>query len=102
MHGKWTAQQPVGLGSGFSNVTGVAVVDGTAWLVGSALDQASGNQLTLVARNTGRGWTQVAAPNPGNGDRILGGISSAGSTAWAVGAFDGSTGRNPLIIVNSR
>jgi len=100
-HGTWTAQQPAGLGSGFSNVTGVAVVHRTVWLVGSALDQANGDQLTLVARNTGSGWEQVAAPNPGNGDRILGGISAAGGTAWAVGAFDTSTGRNPLIMVNS-
>jgi Phosphoesterase family len=99
-HGKWTAQQPAGLGSGFSNVTGVAVVHRTVWLVGSALDQASGNQLTIVARNTGSGWQQVAAPNPGNGDRILGGISAAGSTAWTAGAFDTNTGRNPLIEVN--
>jgi len=100
-HGSWTAQQPAGLGSGFSNVTGVAVVHGTVWLVGSALDQASGNQVTLVARNTGSGWQQVAAPDPGNGDTILGGISAAGGTAWAVGAFDTDTGRNPLVMVNS-
>ena len=92
--------QPAGLGSGFSNVTDVAVVHRTVWLVGSALDQASGNQVTLVARNTGSGWQQVAAPNPGNGDTILGGISAAGSTAWTAGAFDTNTGRNPLIEVN--
>jgi hypothetical protein len=63
------------------------------------LDEASGNQLTVVARNTGSGWQQVAAPNPGNGDRILGGISAAGGTAWTAGAFDTSTGRNPLVEV---
>lgn len=78
----------------------MAVVHRTVWLIGSALDEASGNQLSLVARNTGSGWKQVAAPNPGNGDRILGGISAAGATAWAVGAFDTNTGRNPLIEVN--
>jgi hypothetical protein len=99
-HGTWTAQLLTGLGSGFSNVTGVAVVDGTVWLVGSALDEASGNQLTLVARNTGSGWQAVAAPNPGNGDRILGGISAAGGSAWAVGAFDTDTGRNPLVEIH--
>ncbi len=97
---KSSGQQPAGLGSGFSNVTGVAIVHRTVWLVGSALDRASGNQLNLVARNTGSGWRQVAAPNPGNGDRILGGISAAGGTARSAGAFDGSTGRNPLIMVN--
>jgi hypothetical protein len=63
------------------------------------LDEASGNQLTVVARNTGSGWQQVAAPNPGNGDRILGGISAAGGTAWTAGAFDTNTGRNPLVEV---
>jgi hypothetical protein len=98
--GTWTAQQPAGLGSGFSNVTGVAVAGGTAWLVGSALDEASGNQLTIVARNSGSGWQQVAAPNPGNGDRILGGISAAGGTAWTAGALDTNAGRAPLIEVN--
>jgi Phosphoesterase family len=95
-HGSWTAQLPAGLGSGFSNVTGVAVARGTVWLVGSALDAASGDQLTLVARHNGSGWQQVAAPNPGTGDRILGGITVAGGTAWAVGAYDTSA-RTPLI-----
>src|SRR5215472_11304454 len=101
-HGTWTAQLLTGLGSGFSNVTGVAVVDRTVWLVGSALDESSGNLLTLVARNTGSGWQPVMAPNPGNGDRILGGISATGRTAWAVGAFDTDSGRNPLVEVHSR
>ncbi len=68
----------------------MAVVNRTVWLVGSFLDKTSGNQLALVARNTGSGWKAVSAPNPGNGDRILGGISAAGGTAWAVGAFDSS------------
>lgn len=100
-HGKWTAQFLSGLGSPFSNVTGVTAVNGTVWMVGSRLDLASANQLTLVARNTGSGWVLVAAPNPGNGDRILGGISAADGTAWTVGAFDGAVGRVPLIEVHS-
>jgi len=95
--GVWSAEQPAGLGSGFSNVTGVAYADGTVWAVGSALDQASGNQLTLVARNSGTGWQQVPAPNPGTGDKVLGGISAAGDTAWAVGYFKTDTARSPLI-----
>ncbi len=81
----------------FSDIDGVTLADGTVWLVGSARDAASGNQLTVVARNSGAGWTQVAAPNPGNGDRILGGISAAGGAAWAAGAFDTDAGRAPLI-----
>jgi hypothetical protein len=95
--GTWTAQQPAGLGSGFSNVTGVAFADGTVWAVGSALDAASGNQLALVARNDGSGWRQVAAPNPGTGDKVLGGISAARGSAWAVGYFKTNVARSPLI-----
>jgi hypothetical protein len=95
-HGTWSAQLLKGLGSGFSNITGVAVTGRTAWLAGSALQEASGNQLTVVARNDGSGWRRVAAPNPGSGDRILGGISAAGGQAWAVGAYD-TNARTPLI-----
>jgi hypothetical protein len=98
-HGTWSAQLLKGLGSGFSNVTGIAVTGKTAWLAGSALNTASGNQLTVVARNDGSGWQRVAAPNPGTGDRILGGISAAGGHAWAVGAYDTSA-RTPLIEVH--
>ena len=85
------------LGSGFSNVTGVVYSGGIVWLVGSYLDKAGGNQLTLVACNSGAGWQQVPAPNPGTGDKVLGGISAAGNTVWAVGYFKTDTGRSPLI-----
>lgn len=95
--GNWSAEQPAGLGTAFSDVTGVAVSNGTPWLVGSALDAASGNQLTLVARHTSAGWQQVAAPNPGTGDKVLGGISAADGAAWAVGYDKTDTGRSPLI-----
>ena len=73
----------------------MAYADGTVWAVGSALDQASGNQLTLVARNSGTGWQQRR--NPGTGDKVLGGISAAGDAAWAVGYFKTDTARSPLI-----
>jgi len=99
-HGSWTAQLPAGVGSGFSNVSGVTVAGHTVWLVGSALNQASGNQLTVVARNDGAGWQRVAAPNPGSGDRIFGGVAAVDGTAWAVGAYDTSAGRAPLIEVH--
>jgi hypothetical protein len=96
-NGTWTAQQPAGVGTGFSDINGVTVSGGTAWLVGSAYDASSGNQLTVVARNSGSGWTQVPAPNPGTGDQVLGGISAAGNSAWAVGYYKTATGRQPLI-----
>jgi hypothetical protein len=78
----------------------VAYSDGTVWLVGSYLDNASGNQLTLVASNSGTGWHQVPAPNPGTGDKVLGGISAAGGTVWAGGYFKTDTARSPLIEVH--
>ena len=95
--GTWTVQQPAGIASGFSDVNGVAIDGHTVWLVGSYLDAATGLQHTLVASNTGSGWQQVPAPNPGTGDKVLGGISAAGGTAWAVGYFKTNTGRSPLI-----
>ena len=96
-HGAWTAQLLGGVGSGFSNVTGVAISHGSVWIVGSAYDGASGNQLTLVAEHSTDGWQQVPAPNPGTGDKVIGGISATGNRVWAVGYFKTDTGRNPLI-----
>ena len=99
-HGTWTATQPPGLGTGFSDINGVAVAGSTVWLVGEYLDAATGLQHTLVARSTGSGWQQVPAPNPGTGDKTLGGISATGSTAWTVGYFKTNVGRSPLIEVH--
>jgi hypothetical protein len=98
--GTWTAQQPAGVGSSFSDVNGVAVTGGTVWIVGSYLDARTGLQHTLVAHRAGGGWQQVPAPNPGTGDKVLGGISAVGTTAWAVGYFKTNTGRSPLIEVH--
>lgn len=99
-HGTWTAQLPAGLGSGFSDINGVAVTGGTVWLAGEYLDAATGLQHTLLARSTASGWQQVPAPNPGTGDKTLGGISAAGTSAWTVGYFKTNTGRSPLIEVH--
>jgi len=96
-HGTWTATQPPGLGTGFSDINGVTVAGSTVWLVGEYLDAATGLQHTLIAGNTGNGWQQVPAPNPGTGDKTLGGISAAGASAWAVGYFKTNIGRSPLI-----
>ena len=98
--GTWTATQPSGLGSAFSDINGVAVAGSTVWIVGEYLDAATGLQHTLVARSTGTGWQQVPAPNPGTGDKCLGGISAAGTSAWAVGYFKTNTSRSPLIEVH--
>jgi len=96
--GVWHAQQPTGIAGPFSDVTGVALDDnGVAWLGGSYFDPASGNELTLVARSSGHGWRQVAAPNPGTGDKVLGGIGAADGDVWAVGYDKTDTGRSPLI-----
>ena len=95
--GTWRADLLAGVGTGFSDVTGVAIAHDAVWAVGSAYDAASGNQLTLVARHTGAGWQQVAAPNPGTGDKVLGGISAAGGAAWAAGYYKTDAGRSPLI-----
>ena len=99
-HGTWTAQLQTSLGSGFSDINGVAVAGRTVWIVGEYLDAATGLQHTLVARSTGSGWQQVPAPNPGTGDKTLGGISATGTSAWAVGYFKTNIGRSPLIEVH--
>jgi len=96
-HGVWTAQLLSQVGTGFSDISGVAVSQGTPWIVGSAFDSKSGNQLNVVAEHTSKGWQQVPAPNPGTGDKVLGGISAAGNTVWAVGYFKTDTGRSPMI-----
>jgi hypothetical protein len=96
-HGVWTAQLLNHVGTGFSDNSGVAVSQGTPWIVGSAFDSKSGNQLTVVAEHTAGGWRQVPAPNPGTGDKVLGGISAAGKTVWAVGYFKTDIARSPLI-----
>ena len=99
-HGTWTATQPAGLGTGFSDINGVAVTAaGTVWIAGEYLDAATGLQHTLLARSITSGWQQVPAPNPGTGDKTLGGISATGNTAWAVGYFKTNVGRSPLIEV---
>lgn len=98
--GSSSGQLLTGLGSGFSDINGVAVTGSTVWIAGEYLDASTGLQHTLLARNTGSGWQQVAAPNPGTGDKCIGGISATGNSAWAVGYFKTNTSRSPLIEAN--
>ncbi|HYS39249.1 MAG TPA: hypothetical protein VEO01_26840, partial [Pseudonocardiaceae bacterium] len=93
----WTAAIPAGIGAPFSNVTGVAVAGGTAWLAGTYFNTATGLQHTLIARNDGTGWRAVAAPDPGTGDKVLGAIAATGGDLWAVGYDKTNTARDPLI-----
>lgn len=96
-HGRWTTTIASHLGSPFSNVNGVTLAGRTAWAAGTYYDTASGLQHILIARNDGLGWTVVNAPNPGTGDKVLGGISAGGGLIWAVGYDKTDTGRSPLI-----
>jgi hypothetical protein len=97
-NGHWSAQVLHNVGAAFSDITGVAVdAHGTPWLVGTNYDAAKGKQVPVVAEDTSAGWTPVAAPDPGTGDTVLGGISAAGGDLWTVGFAETSAGRSPLI-----
>jgi hypothetical protein len=97
VNGGWQAELATDLAAPFSDVTGITLAGRTAWAVGTYFDAVGGTQLTLVARNDGDGWHQVAAPNPGTGDQVLGGVSAAGGSVWAVGYDKVTAGRSPLI-----
>jgi len=96
-HGTWTAQLLRNVGEAWSDIDGVAIGHDAVWLVGSTYDKKSDTEHTVVAKHTPSGWKQVPAPNPGTGDRILGGVSAAGSTVWAAGLFESDAGRGPLV-----
>ncbi|MEZ0067069.1 hypothetical protein ABIA32_003082 [Streptacidiphilus sp. MAP12-20] len=95
--GRWTASLVTGLGSGFTNVTGVAVANGTPWLVGSWYNAATGNQAPVVASYAHGAWQAAGAPDPGVGDTVLGGISAVDGQLWAVGIAHSDAGRFPLV-----
>jgi hypothetical protein len=89
--------------SGDNRLTGVAAVgDDQSWAVGSTLDGASGNLLTLIATGgEGSAWTQVASPSPGfdNGDSQLATLTKVGAhDLWAVGGFDGPDAAQTLVL----
>lgn len=93
----WTASVPTGIGAPFTNLTGITVAGGTAWVAGTYFNSATGLQHTLIARDDGAGWHAVAAPDPGTGDKVFGGIAATGGNVWAVGYDKTATARDPLI-----
>jgi hypothetical protein len=94
VNGAWTSTVLTGVGSAFSNLTGVAIADDGPWAVGTFYDSAAGRQQTLVLHN----GAVVAAPSPGTGDAVLGGISAAGHDLWAAGFDKAASGRDPLLM----
>jgi hypothetical protein len=78
-----------------------AVGDDASWAVGSYLDDASGNVLTLIASGgEGAPWTQVPSPSPANGggDSQLSAVTHVGRDLWAVGGFDGPDALQTMVI----
>lgn len=84
-------------GSRWSVLTGVAVVNGTAYAVGDYLDKATGNNVALLLSGTGANWAVAATPEPGSGTNVLGGIAARDGQLWAVGTYDDGNQRIPLI-----
>jgi hypothetical protein len=97
--GTWqTASLPASAGSAWTNLWAVtAAPDGTAWAAGTFVDPKSDNNEALILHGTGVFWTVSAAPQPGSGSHILGGITAAGGHLWAVGTYDNGGSRLPLI-----
>ncbi|MEY9862200.1 hypothetical protein ABH935_007845 [Catenulispora sp. GAS73] len=97
-HGVWTEQTAANLGAPFSDVTAVtATGKDNAWLAGTYYSDAAGKQVPALAHHDATGWHPIAAPDPGSGDTVLGGLSTAGGQVWAVGFAKTAAGRSPLI-----
>jgi len=92
--------------TGDNRLTGVAAVsDDESWAVGSYLDDASGNLLTLIAGGgEGKPWARVASHSPaGDGDSQLATVGKVGARdLWAVGSFDGPDAQQTLILHRCR
>jgi hypothetical protein len=101
-NGSWTEAAATGIGSPFTNLTGVTVAANTVWAAGTYFDPASATQKTLIVRQDRGGPHAVNAPSPGSGDNVLGGISATGQGVWAVGYDKNGSGRDPLIEYHGR
>jgi hypothetical protein len=101
-HGVFKVQTADNPSTGDNRLAGIAAVnDDETWAVGNYLDVASGAQRTLiVSGGEGAPWTQAPSPNPSqSGDNQLGGVTLVGGAQlWAVGAFDGDSAKQTLII----
>jgi hypothetical protein len=99
---RFTVQGTPDPGTGDNRLTGVSAVgDGESWAVGSTLDDASGNLLTLIATGgEGAPWAQVSSPSPADdGDSQLASVTKVGRhDLWAVGGFDGADAGQTLIV----
>jgi hypothetical protein len=69
-----------------------------AWAVG--FTTAAGFPQTMILRWSGAGWRRVPSPNPGGTiGTVLSGVSAvSASDAWAVGAYDTSSGSESLAL----
>jgi hypothetical protein len=100
--GVWSLDQPINVGRGENHLYGIASgPGGIQWGVGTRLDSATGNLITLVERRDASGWAVEASPNPGlaNGNTMLSGVAIIGDTdGWAVGEFDGANAHQSLVL----
>jgi hypothetical protein len=102
-HGSdWAFQSAASVGLGDNALYSVTSAADPEWAAGTYLDPPSGNNFTLIERETAAGWVRVDSPNPSvGGSNILGGVARVGAhDVWAVGTFDGPNARQTLILHN--
>jgi hypothetical protein len=96
--GHWSATLLTNLGSGFTNVTGIAVAHGVPWLVGSYLDTTTQFQNPLVASLQNGQWQASDVPYLADNDNVFGAIAaSEDGQLWTAGYAFPSTGRFALV-----
>ena len=98
---QWSLNSPAAP-AGDTVLTGVdTLADGSAWAVGFQV-AANGTRSTLIERNSGGTWTQVASPNDGGTSATDNSLMAVGGTQatglWAVGYSLTPTGLKPLML----
>jgi hypothetical protein len=98
-NGTWTiAKLPATPdGANWTNLWGIAIGGGSVWAVGTYVDPATDNNKDLVLQGTNGSWSIDAAPNPGSGSNILGGIANVDGQSWAAGIYDNGGSELPLV-----